>query len=708
MSFGMDATAIAGDVPVPPAVTNPAPPPAPVSAATPAPAAAKPALAKPGSAAASPPPSPKAAPAKAASVQKAPVKGAPAGLFPVAAVAAACPVVPEAQLLPISKPEALRDQLRAGNDGARARLRELPVRDITQNALADMVLRQNLDVRSATESIEIARALVIQDDAAFDPTFFTSLTYTNSYTNDRHSLIGRMRDQDKQSVAAAEAAARGIPSSGVPTECQPSVNVDGQTILPPDPGCQLPPAYSVQTEYASIASDSNQTAVGTLGISWNFIIGGAVNDQPIAGWTGDELPAAPSPTPPFALNGTLSASLSSTWYRPVALANGAPFNTSPAYPDNSVYNPYGWSNTLFWTSSANLSLTLPLPFTKNAGYEGSPDFYNYQIARSGQRNAAWSSLSTRNSTLAQALNSYWDLVQSVQTLRALFDLRATLVERQASQKRLFDAGLATRYDLTQLEIQLASLDSQEETTWNQLLATSSHLGTVTTGDQRALLLPADGDALLRQPVVINGDGVYDRALTTHPDIKVSEENYTASKLNLDYSANQDLPDISLSASYSLGENNSVFGYVSLQESLAHLYKPDTSNLFVGLQYHLPIGMNATGAALDHARIVERQAYDSTRLARQTVVNSVDQALGVARSAELVVGQSRDDLKLAQCAYDRAREQRELGFVAEFEVLNKYQDLVSARLGLITAEVNLHKAQVNLLAAQGILERDYVR
>jgi outer membrane protein TolC len=222
------------------------------------------------------------------------------------------------------------------------------------------------------------------------------------------------------------------------------------------------------------------------------------------------------------------------------------------------------------------------------------------------------------------------------------------------------------------------------------------------------LLPADGDALLRQPVVINGDGVYDRALTTHPDIKVAEENYTASKLNLDYSANQDLPDISLSASYSLGENNSVFGYVSLQESLAHLYKPDTSNLFVGLQYHLPIGMNATGAALDHARIVERQAYDSTRLARQTVVNSVDQALGVARSAELVVGQSRDDLKLAQCAYDRAREQRELGFVAEFEVLNKYQDLVSARLGLITAEVNLHKAQVNLLAAQGILERDYVR
>jgi outer membrane protein TolC len=607
----------------------------------------------------------------------------------------------------MSKPGALLDRLRAGTDGARARLRELPVREISRNALADQVLRQNLGIQSSAESIAIARALVTQDDAVFDPTFFSSLSYTNSYTNPRHDLVGRLRDQDPQTLAEQQAQTTGQ-STGLPSQCLGSVTVDGvQT--PANAGCQLPPAYSVQQEFASVASNSNQTATGTVGLNWNFIIGGTVNDQPVPGLAGgDAVPAAPSPTTPFAINGTLTASIASTWFKPNAAGDGAPINTYPADLDGSTYNLYGWGNTLFWTSSASLSLALPVPFTKNAGYDGSPDYYTYQLARSGQRHAVWADRSTRNSTLEQALDSYWDLAQSVETLRALFDLRGVLTDRQASQKRLFDAGLATRYDLAQEEAQRASLDAQEETAWNQLLATSSHLGTLVTGDQRVLLLPADAEALLRQPVTIDQAGIYDRALRIHPDIKAAEEDYGASKLTLSYAENQDLPDISLSASYAVGQNDAVFGYVSLPQSLAHLVRPDTSSFFVGIQYTLPIGMNATEAALDRARLQERQSYDTTRLTRQTVVNTVDQALGTARSAELVVRQSRDDLKLAQCAFDRAREQHDLGLVAEFEVLNKYQDLVAARLGLITAEINVRKAQINLLAAQGTLEQDYVR
>ncbi len=707
LSFGLNAAAVAEDAPATPAVTSP-------GAVTPAPAVATPTVPKPAPAVTAPGAA-KPAPAVAASgaAKPAPAVAAPGAAKPAPAVAApgaaglasvavapapaACPAVPETQLSPNSKPGALRDRLRAGTDGARARLRELPVREMTQGALADLVLRQNLDLQSAKESIAIAQALVTQNDAAFDPTFFSSLSYSNSYFNDRHDSIGRLRDVDPNSTNPQET-------------CIGSVNVAGSVLNPQIQGCpfQQPAVYSTQIEQASSATDSTPSVVGAVGASWNFILGGAVNDQPVPPAGTEPLPAAPSPTTPFALNGTLSASISSTWYRPLFFANAAPFNTRPGIEDGATYDIYGWGNTLFWTSSAALSLTMPVPFTKNAGYEGSPDFYSYQIARSGQRSAAWTSVSTRNATLAQALDAYWDLVQAVQTLRTLFDLRKGLIQRQASQKRLFDAGLATRYDLIQIDVQLASLDAQEESVWNQLLATSSHLGTLTTGDQRALLLPADGEALLRQPVTIARDGVYDRALQAHPDIKIAEESYAASKLTLDYSANQDLPDLSLSASYQVGQNNATFGYVNLAQSLIHLYKPDTTNLFIGLQYHLPIGMNATGAALDRARVAEHQAYDNTRLARQTVVNAVDQALGAARSAELVVGQSRDDLKLALCAYDRAREQRELGFVAEFEVLNKYQDLVSARLGLITAEVNLHKAQVNLLAAQGTLEQDYVR
>ena len=636
----------------------------------------------------------------------APAKAAPAATRVSVDPAAACPEISAQQLSQSTlKPGAVLDRLRAGSDGARARLRELPVREISRTALADMVLGQNLGVQSAAESVAIAQSLVVQRDAVFDPTFFSSLSYTNKFRNPRRDLVTRMRDQDPTTLLQEDNQLLQDQQQNTQLQCLPSLSIDGVQ-APANAGCQVPPGISMQQEYASYNSNSDHRAVGSLGVSWNFIIGGAVNDETAPGLSGGE--PTPPPITPFAVNGTVSASLSSTWHKPVAPGNGAPTNTTPDYPSGLTFDPYGWNDKLFWTSSANVSLTLPLPYTKNFGYDGSPDYYNYQVARSGQRQSSWSYRSTRNSTLEQALLSYWDLAQAVQTLRTLIELENVLTERKASQQRLFDTGLATRYDLAQLEAQLASLQTQEETTWNSLLSASSHLGTLVSSDQRTLLLPADAEALLRQPVSINQAEAYDRALRTHPDIKAAEESHTASQLTLTYSEHQDLPDVSFSASYGVGQNDAVFGYVNLPQSLAHLAKPDTSNFFIGIQYHVPIGMNATEAAVERARISERQAYDQTRQARQTIVNTVDQALGTARSAQLVVSRSEDDVKLAQCAFDRARDQRELGLAAEFEVLNKYQDLVSARLGLVTAKVNLRKAAIHLLAAQGTLEQDYVR
>jgi len=634
------------------------------------------------------PAQPAAVPAKAA-----PAKATPAKATPAVAVGpeASCPAAADSR--PMShRAFNLLERLRTGGDGARARLRELSVREVSRNALADQVLRQNLTVQSSAESIAVAKALVTQSDAVFDPTLFSTLSYTNRYGNPRRDIIGRFYDQDPSGQLQADndllkqqAIQQGTDpnaSEGSP-QCLPSVSVDGEVTSPASAGCQLPPVYMVQPEFASTAYNSDHKVTGSLGLAINFIIGGSAN-----------------------------LAVSSTWHKPPAMStSGVPSLTTPAYPDDASnpYDPYGWNQKLFWTSSASMSVTMPLPWTKNFGFEGNPNYYNYQVAQSSERKSGWSDKASRNGTLEQALQGYWDVVQSVQTLRALAELREVLADRGASQKRLFDNGLATRYELSQIEVQQSSLDSQEETAWGQLLTSSNRLGTLVAGDQRALMLPADAETLLRLPVALDQvAGAYGRALDLHPSIKAQEEDYNASKLSLAFRENQDLPDLSVSASFSVGQSDSAWGYESLPASMAHLVAPDTSNFFVGIKYHVPIGMNATGAALDRARITERQAFDRTRLVRQQVVNAVDQATGAARSAQSVVRQSEDDLKLAQCSYDRARDQRDLGLVAEFEVLNKYQDLVTARLGLITAQVNFRKAYVHLLAAQGTLEQDYVR
>ena len=73
---------------------------------------------------------------------------------------------------------------------------------------------------------------------------------------------------------------------------------------------------------------------------------------------------------------------------------------------------------------------------------------------------------------------------------------------------------------------------------------------------------------------------------------------------------------------------------------------------------------------------------------------------------MVVRQSGEDFSLAQFAFDRAREQRDLGLISEFEVLNRYSALLSARLNRSAALANVQKAHVRLLAAQGTLESRY--
>ena len=614
----------------------------------------------------------------------------PAPFIPAAAASAAsCPALESGAELPMSRrPIDVRERLRSGADGARARLREMPVREVSRGVLVDLVLRQNLTVRSSAESIAIAKALVTQSDAAFDPTLFSSLSYTKTKNVQRVDTFGRLYDQDAGARLDAENQRRQAMLSGSDTsvqdaalgndKCLPPVNVGGLSVS--NPGCQLPPVYLVQPELAWFNSNSDHRATGSLGAGLNFIVGGSAN-----------------------------VAVSSTWHKPIAMSGGGvPTNTTAIYPTDLTFDPYGWNTKLFWTSAASAALTMPLPFTKNFGTEGNAGYYSYQVAQSGDRKAGWNERSARNSALEQGLQGYWDAIQALQSLRALIDLREVLVERTASQKRLFDGGLATRYDLSQLEAQQSALDAQEEAAWSQLLTVSNRLDTLVASDQRVLMLPNDAEALLKAPVTLPQATGYEQALLSHPDIKAQEEDHDASKLSLAFRENQDLPDISFSASYSVGQTDAVYGYPSLPQSLVHLAAPDTSNLFVGIRYHLPIGMNATGAALDRARLEERQAYDRTRQVRQRVVGSVDQAMGDARSAELVVHRSVEDMKLAQCSYDRARDQRELGLVAEFEVLNKYQDLVTARLGLISAQVSFRKAYVHLLAAQGTLEQDYVR
>ena len=71
-------------------------------------------------------------------------------------------------------------------------------------------------------------------------------------------------------------------------------------------------------------------------------------------------------------------------------------------------------------------------------------------------------------------------------------------------------------------------------------------------------------------------------------------------------------------------------------------------------------------------------------------------------------QNETDLELAKLAYDRVVDERDRGFASEFEVTNRYQDVLTARLNQTSAQVALRKAHIRLAAAEGALEQDVAR
>lgn len=564
--------------------------------------------------------------------------------------------------------------------GARAILNGLPVEELTVERIVEAALSQNLDILAAIEAARGAGTLVVQRDAAFDPVFSASYAYTWSDNFPRSDYIGRPRETETDWDALEEDFERDSDGDGTPdiiqnneTVSETCISVDGEVINAGQDGCFAVTDFSVQEEFASVTTLSTHTHTGSLGLSKVFTFGAEARVQ-----------------------------LTSTYRK-------KPFHQAPAFHTPlSAGDPFGWGGIRPWTSSFSVNAVVPLPYTKDFGQDGAPPAFALRLAEIDERRAQIGVESVRNQALAEVLSLYWDLVRSTEFLHTLLAHRTVLDERFQRLRRLYDFGLITAYDLELVETELSNLERREELAWLAYLDAATRLQTALAQDRRSALIPADAEARLAVPLDIDRVNARERALTRHPDVQAAQEALRASEVTVTFRENQVRPDVDFLVSFSVGQNDAAFGYEHLTDSLANLVEPDTSSLFVGLRYVVPLGNVAARSALSRARIDERQAFDRSRLTRQRVVGQVNQALADLDGAEAVLRRSETELELALFAYERAVEARDRGFGSEFEVLSKFDDVLAARLNRTQARIETRKAQIRLLAAQGVLVDAYRR
>jgi outer membrane protein len=284
-----------------------------------------------------------------------------------------------------------------------------------------------------------------------------------------------------------------------------------------------------------------------------------------------------------------------------------------------------------------------------------------------------------HSVLLAAVTAFQDVRLAIETV-ALRESNVRVIERerQAAQDR-FELGEVTRTDVAIAEARVAAARSALEAARGQLAVAREVFNLAVGNYPGTLLAPPPPPQTARSPEEARAV-----ARRGHHAILGAQHEVAAADLFVLRAEAAMRPRLSAGAEYTILDSGADRGSVSLRLS---------QRLYAGGQ--LSAAFRQTIARRDAAR---------ARLARTAA--EVDEAVGrawarreVARASILA---SREQVAAAQAAFEGVREEATLGARTTLDVLNAEQELLDARVGLLTAQADEYTANYALLAAMGLL------
>lgn len=321
------------------------------------------------------------------------------------------------------------------------------------------------------------------------------------------------------------------------------------------------------------------------------------------------------------------------------------------------------------------------------------------------------------SITAQVRQRYWALRASIEQIEIQRrSLEQAQEIRQQNQVRL-EAGQATPYQVIQTDAQVASAEQallNAEINWrNAELAFKQLL--LDGADDELLtqrIIPSDLPTVVDQAV--NLDAAIEAALGSRIDLRASRQQIDIAELNLDVTQSNALPDLSLSASYSLsGVGGDLFqrdqlggdpilvqqgGYLDGLQSIADFDTP-TWNLTLSGSY--PLGTNSQKLNAERAELQLQKQALSLRTQELNVVTQVTSAGLAVRNTFLQYQAAVRNREAAEqnTAAELARLQ--VGVATNFEVVQAQNQLTSARLSELQSLINHVNAIANFDQVQRI-------
>lgn len=302
---------------------------------------------------------------------------------------------------------------------------------------------------------------------------------------------------------------------------------------------------------------------------------------------------------------------------------------------------------------------------------------------------------TESAIFTQVVAAYMDVLrgQAVVTLSAN-QVEVLGVNLQATSDR-FEIGDLTRTDVAQSQSRLALAESDLRSAQANLISARENyialVGKAPTDLQAPPPLPGL-PADVEQAVAV--------ALENNPDLIAAKERAEASRFAIDAAGAGRLPRVSVFAGY------------DYQNTLNSLRLPDGSAAptqsgrdgQVGVSLRLPIFQGGLPAALERqAQARSAAALEQVVAAERDVIAQVRAAWSSWKASLSIIESNQLAVDAAALSLDGVKAENSIGNRDILDVLNAEQELLRARLQVVTARRNAYVAGFSLLAAMGRAE-----
>ncbi len=309
-------------------------------------------------------------------------------------------------------------------------------------------------------------------------------------------------------------------------------------------------------------------------------------------------------------------------------------------------------------------------------------------------------LATEQGVLLSVVDAYVAVRRDQEVVGIRANNVAVLSRQLEAADDRFEVGEVTRTDVAQAEARLAGARTQLAAARADLASTRAVYEQV-VGQAAGSLAPPPALPLLPATLTDAADISFDQ----NPEIVAARFAEASARANVRAARSAFRPSISASASAGLSQDRGEFiqGRADGTDIFAASGDTDQDDetIAAGVTASIPLFTGgANGARVRQARAAENQARLQVRETERAVLADVTSAWNNLLAARAQIESSQEQVRASEVAFEGVEQEALVGGRTTLDVLDAEQELLDARLALVTAESNAYVAAFALLQATG--------